>query len=87
MTARRNNRPPIDAGDVLRLEEDDYRYGTGAVLFRLTAVVAVFRDDDGPWLHLRGERLREDGTVVEERDLFVRFDVARRRRHPYPERS
>src|SRR6266536_4710402 len=80
MAPRRTSKPPIEVGDVLCLDEADYKYGRGALLVRVTAVIAVLRQADGPWLHLRGDRLRDDGALLEERELFVRFDVARMRR-------
>jgi hypothetical protein len=78
--------PRVAVGDVVRVEEPDYRYGAGPLLLRVTAVGGVQREPDGAWLNLRGYQLRSDGreTGLPERYALVR--VAAIRVNPPPQK-
>lgn len=65
--------PPVKPGDVLRLGEDDYRFGVGPLTLRVTGLIHVQHLADGPWLYLRGVSLRRDGTDREPRQVLVRL--------------
>ena len=71
--------PLVTVGDVLHLRDQDYRYGTGHLILRVTALHHVRRCADGPWVFLRGTALAADGTELDQRDVLV--SVAALRRH------
>ena len=68
-------RPPrIEVGDVVRAEEPDYRYGTGPLLLRVTAVGGFQRGPDGVWLEVRGHQIEGNGHLgASERYAWVRL--------------
>jgi hypothetical protein len=72
--------PLVSIGDVLDLEEDDYRYGTGPLILRVTRVADLRHFTDGAWISLCGMQLRTDGTSVEQREVLVRVATLRARR-------
>jgi hypothetical protein len=71
---------PVRAGDVVRLQDEDYRYGRGPLVVRVLAIHNVQKFPDGIWVFLRGMQLRSDGSEVGERDVLVSM-VALRRQH------
>jgi hypothetical protein len=77
--------PTVRSGDVLRLNEPDYLYGTGVLVLRVSKVGAVQRLRDGQGLDLEGFTLRADGTQVNTapRQVLVRLSALRSaRRQP-----
>ena len=68
---------PLKPGDVLRVNEPDYRYGTGVLWLRVSKVGRAQRLPDGDWLDLEGFTLRADGTQVshEPRQVLVRTTI------------
>jgi hypothetical protein len=80
--------PPVKFGDVLRLGEADYRYGTGFLVLRVSEVLDVQLLNDGPWVNVRGVELRPDGSPGEQRQALVRVAALHNaRRRPGPGRS
>jgi hypothetical protein len=72
------NAPPIKVGDVLRLAEEDYRFGVGPLTLRVTALLHVQELQDGPWLYVRGVVVRWDGSDGGVRQVVVRLSALRR---------
>lgn len=76
---------PVRAGDVLALAEDDYRFGLGVLMIRVTALLHLQELPDGPWLYLRGIPIRWDGSEGDPRQVLVRVSaLARSRRGHRP---
>lgn len=71
--------PPVKPGDVLRLAEDDYRFGVGPLTLRVSALIHVQQLSDGPWLYLRGVTIRRDGSDGQDRQVLVRLSALGRR--------
>ena len=71
--------PPVKVGDVLKLAEEDYRFGVGSLTLRVTALLHVQELPDGPWLYLRGVTIRWDGSEGAVRQVLVRLAALRRR--------
>ncbi len=66
--------PRLKVGDILRAEEPDYRYGTGPLLLRVTAVGVLQHESDGVWQEIRGQQIHQNGYVeVNERFAWVRL--------------
>ena len=67
--------PAMRVGLVVRLAEDDYRFGLGTLVLRVEAVHGVRHLDDGPWLAVRGVQIFDgrDGPVREE--VLVRMSA------------
>ena len=64
--------------DVIRVEEPDYRYGTGPPILRVTAIGEARGDTDGLWLKLRGHDVRWNGEAdPSERHALVRLEAVR----------
>jgi hypothetical protein len=72
---------PVGIGNVLRVGESDYMYGTGPLILRVTQIGGLTQLSDGPWVNLDGTELRADGTVFrpEPRHVLVRLQALRRR--------
>ncbi|MFC7548003.1 hypothetical protein [Plantactinospora sp. GCM10030261] len=72
--------PEVAVGQVVHIPEPDYRYGTGELILRVTAVGQVEQLADGPWLDLSGIELGEDGTSRRPypRKALVRLSALRR---------
>ena len=70
----------IKTGEVLRVTEPDYMYGTGDLILKVTKVGSVQRLRDGEWINLEGLKLRQDGSQVshEPRQALVRLSALRR---------
>lgn len=60
--------PALRRGQVLRVGEEDYRFGLGVLSLRVLAVSGVRELDDGPWLVVRGVQMWDgrDGPLREE---------------------
>jgi hypothetical protein len=60
--------PALRRGQLLRVGEDDYRFGLGVLTLRVLAVLGVRELDDGPWLAVRGVQVWNgcDGPLREE---------------------
>jgi len=71
--------PPIKPGDVLRVGEPDYLYGTGPLILRVTRVGRVQQLQGGLWLDLEGLTLRADGSQIgsEPQHAVVRLSAIR----------
>jgi hypothetical protein len=67
-------------GDILRLGDEDYKFGRGPLTLRVMLVHEVRQMTDGPWLFLRGTSLRADGSEIEQRDVLVSVAALRRQR-------
>ena len=61
-------------GDILKIHENNYRYGVGELVLRVTAVREVQHRDDGAWLTVEGVQLAWNGAVVGERETLVRLN-------------
>jgi hypothetical protein len=71
--------PPVQAGDVLMLNDPDYLYGQGPLILSITKVGRTERLRDGDWLDLEGVELREDGGQIgqQPRQALVRITALR----------
>jgi hypothetical protein len=56
-------RPLVSVGDVIRIGEPDYKYGTRVLRPKVSKVGRAERLPDGDWLDLDGFTLRTDGTA------------------------
>jgi hypothetical protein len=65
--------PAAWLGRVLRLSEEDYRFGLGPLTLRVTGLLHVQELADGPWVYLRGITIRGDGSDGESRQVLVRL--------------
>jgi hypothetical protein len=70
---------PVKVGDVIRVAEADYKYGTGILRLSISKVGRAERLADGDWLDLEGFTLRADGTQVSPapRQVLVRVNALR----------
>lgn len=64
---------PVQIGQVLRLTEEDYRFGLGPLTLRVTGMLHVQELGDGLWVYLRGVTLRRDGSDGPDRQVLVRL--------------
>jgi hypothetical protein len=73
---------PVSVGDVVRVAEEDYCYGSGELILRVTEIGSVQLARDGAWINVRGTQLRSDGAQVdaEPRLALVRLSALRRQR-------
>jgi hypothetical protein len=71
--------PTVNVGDLLRLNDPDYMYGSGLLVLRVTKVGRVQSLRDGLWLDLEGVELRADGTPLSQqpRQALVRVSALR----------
>lgn len=65
-------RTAVRVGDVARVDDGDYMYGTGPLVLRVSAVGGVQSFQDEPWLELRGYEQRKHGPEGRERFALVR---------------
>ncbi len=75
MTVAGNRDLPVQVGDVLLVAEPDYAYGAGPLRLRITKILDVVRQTDGPWLNMLGNTIFADGREGLERPVAVRFGV------------
>lgn len=75
----------LEIGDVIDLEDRDYKYGTGRLILRVTTIGSRQRTADGDWVDLDGLALRPDGTQldVHPRHAAVRVTALRNQRKPW----
>jgi hypothetical protein len=59
-------------GDILNLDEDDYKYGLGDLTLRVERILGHIDVHDGRWLHVRGTAIW-DGKPAEVRFVYVRL--------------
>ena len=64
--------PPIQPGDVLKIPEADYLYGTGDLILRVAEVYSVQHLLDGDWLAIKGTQLARNEAELTERKVLVR---------------
>lgn len=76
------NTPKI--GDIVDVEDKDYKYGTGRLILRVTTIGDRQSTADGDWVDLDGLELRPDGTQfgVQPRHASVRLAALRNQRRP-----
>jgi hypothetical protein len=69
-------------GDVIAVDDKDYKYGTGRLILRVTTIGSRQSRADGDWLDLDGLELRPDGTQlgVQPRHAAVRVTALRHQR-------
>jgi hypothetical protein len=69
-------------GDVIAVDDKDYKYGTGRLILRVTTIGNRQSTADGDWLDLDGLELRSDGTQlgVQPRHAAVRVTALRNQR-------
>jgi hypothetical protein len=74
----------LKVGDVIEVNEPDYKYGTGKLILRVTRLGRRMRESDGEWLDLEGMPLRPDGTQLahQPRPVLVRVNAVRVRPSP-----
>jgi hypothetical protein len=71
---------PLRAGDVLELRDEDYMFGMGDLLLRVTDIHDYRQVRGTSWVFLRGWQLRADDTPWRQRDVLVRCVKLRTRR-------
>ena len=66
-------------GDVIAVDDKDYKYGTGRLILRVTTIGNRQNAADGNWLDLDGLELRPDGRQcgVQPRHAAVRVNALR----------
>jgi len=74
----------LKIGDVIDIDDRDYKYGTGRLILRVTKIGNRQTTADGEWVDLDGLELRADGTQlgVRPRHAVVRVNALRVRRGP-----
>lgn len=65
-------------GDVIRVPEDAYRYGTGGLTLYVAEVLSRREESGKTWVEVRGRDVRPDGCLASrERFALVRVDLTR----------
>jgi hypothetical protein len=74
----------LKIGDVIDVEDEDYKYGTGRLILRVTKIGGRQSAADGDWVDLDGLELRPDGTQlgVQPCHAAVRVTALRNQRQP-----
>jgi hypothetical protein len=74
----------LKIGEVLDLSDQDYKYGTGRLILKVTKIGGQTATADGEWVDLDGFELRSDGTQLGPllRHAAVRVSALRRWREP-----
>lgn len=62
-------------GDVIEVDDRNYRFGIGPLILRVTMLGDPKRATDGEWLELEGLELRRDGTQISEQPRPVSVRV------------
>ncbi len=72
----------LRVGDVIDVDDKDYKYGTGRLILRVTTIGNRQSTADGDWLDLDGLELRSDGTQlgVQPRHAAIRVTALRNQR-------
>jgi hypothetical protein len=75
---------PLKIGDVIEVDDNNYKYGTGQLILRVTTIGSRQHTADGDWVDLDGLELRADGTQLgaQPRHAAVRVNALRIRRGP-----
>ncbi len=60
-------------GEVMKIQEVNYRYGLGELVLRVTGVGEVVQLSDGDWLTVIGIQVAWDGSDLAEREILVRL--------------
>ncbi|MCM0675839.1 hypothetical protein NCC78_14245 [Micromonospora phytophila] len=69
--------PAWTVGDVIRVPEDAYRFGSGSLSMYVAEVLSRGPFQGAEWAELRGRELNPDGALrARERYAFVRVDRA-----------
>jgi len=69
-------KPLVQVGDVVRIPEAHYLYGTGVLTMRVMAVGADLEKYPSlEWVGLKGMEIRGNGSDGEEREALVRVGV------------
>jgi hypothetical protein len=66
---------PVAVGELLRLRDVDYRYGSGALVIRVTGVAEVVADPD--WIDIRGIEIDWNGNRLGERSVQMSVTALR----------
>lgn len=65
----------MEVGDVIRVPEDGYRFGTGVLTMHVVEVANRRPVDGVVWADLRGHEVHPDGTIrARPRHVSVRLD-------------
>jgi hypothetical protein len=74
----------LKIGDVIAIEERDYKYGSGRLILRVTTIGGRQSTADGDWIELDGLALGPDGTQLEAqpRHASVRVTALHGQRRP-----
>ena len=74
----------LKIGDVIDVEDRDYRYGMGRLILRVTKIGERTALADGEWVDLDGFELRSDGAQLlpQPRHAAVRVSALRIWRGP-----
>jgi len=69
----------VQVGDVVQVADQDYCYGTGILILRVTEVGPIQQQRDGPWISLCGLELLPDGSQksAQPRHALVRVSGLR----------
>jgi len=69
----------FEVGDVIAMDDRDYKYGTGRLILRVTRIGYRTYAADGEWLEVDGLELRPDGTQIgrQPRRAAVRVGTVR----------
>jgi hypothetical protein len=72
-------------GDVIEVDDRNYRFGIGPLILRVTMLGDPKRAADGEWLDLEGLELRRDGSQISQqpRPVSVRVRGVRLQVGPY----
>jgi hypothetical protein len=67
----------VQVGDVITVEEPDYRYGLGQLTLRVTAIVS---HPEPGWIQLKGIQIYPSGAESHERYASVKLEALRKQR-------
>lgn len=66
---------PVNVGDVLTLQKQDYKFGLGPITVRVVGVVRIVHLQDGPWLQVQAMQLHDNGSDWQRRFILVRLSA------------
>lgn len=67
--------PPLQHGDIVRIEEADYLYGAGPLVLLVHELGPPQARPDGWWLTVRGVQLGLNGSKLVQRRPLVRLSA------------
>jgi len=70
---------PLRHGDLLRLTEENYKFGVGPLTIRVDRVLERVILPDGVWVRVRGECKRAPTDAGASREVYLRESALRRR--------